>query len=297
MCSLPASCALKDGAVDAHVTWVVDPRFSDIVRSCDAIDVVVAAKPGFSASSLPVFDAPFDVVLDLQGLLKSALATIRARAAQRVGYHWQREGSGLFTQRVFPDPGSGHIVDQYVDVARAVGGNGDRARFGLTPAPVALASVRDKLRYLGVEERFVAINPGAGWESKRWPVERIVEVSAALLDRGLPVVLIGGGSKDERQIATEICDACGDRVVSMTGTTSVLELVALLSLASAHLGGDTGSTHIAAALGVPAVGLYATTRPERSCPYGQIGRTLYDARGLKFIESEPVIERLVEAAA
>ena len=72
------------------------------------------------------------------------------------------------------------------------------------------------------------------------------------------------------------------------GETSVRELVALVRLASVHVGGDTGSTHLAAALDVPAVGLYGLTRPERSCPYGGIARCHHDPRGRRGIEVEPV---------
>jgi len=63
-------------------------------------------------------------------------------------------------------------------------------------------------------------------------------------------------------------------------------------LAVAHVGGDTGSTHIAAALGIPAVGLYSITRPVRSCPYGQIERCLYEPRGLKYILPDQVFPQL-----
>ena len=75
----------------------------------------------------------------------------------------------------------------------------------------------------------------------------------------------------------------------------LLLLVALVSLATVHLGGDTGSTHLAAALDVPAVGLYGLTRPQRSCPYGQIERCVHDPRGLSHIDVEPVWEK-VQAA-
>lgn len=181
VCSLPAATALKRGFPDAHVTWVVDPRFAEIVECCSSVDEVIRAKPSVHPRTWPKIDGEFDAALDLQGLLKSAVVVARAKAHKKVGYHWQREGSWLFSQRVLPDPTSLHIVDQYVDVARAVGGVADRAEFGLAAKPCDEASVRAKLEHAGVSSPYVVLNPGAGWATKQWPVQhcaRLIEMLA-----------------------------------------------------------------------------------------------------------------------
>ena len=282
VCSLPAAAALKAGFPGCHVTWAVDPRFAGVVECCGAVDEVVRIT-----SRLARVPGRFDAALDLQGLLKSGLVIARARAGEKVGYHWQREGSGLFSRRVPPDPTSVHVVDQYVDVARALGGVADRAEFALTPKHEDVLAVRRKLKARGVVGRFALVNAGAGWASKRWPPERF----AALIDRvaaeaGVPAVMLGG--KADAAIAEEVVGRCASPPASLVGETSVRELVALVRLASVHVGGDTGSTHLAAALDVPAVGLYGLTRPERSCPYGGIARCHHDPRGVGGIEVEPV---------
>jgi heptosyltransferase I len=279
VCSLPAASALK-AIENSHVTWVVDARFADVVRACTAVDDVVE-RSAFAGGD-------FDAALDLQGLLKSALIVGKARARKKVGYHWQREGSALFSQRVIPDPTSLHVVDQYVDVARALGGIADRADFGLVADRRALESIQGKL---GAVRDFVVVNPGAAWASKRWPPEHFAE----LIDRlETKAVLIG--SKGEKS-AEAVASKCRAEPLNLSGQTSIAELIALLSLARAHIGGDTGSTHIAAALGVPAIGLYSATRPERSCPYGQIGRCHYDPQGLSRIQPEAVHNTVMEAIA
>lgn len=286
VCSLPAAVALKRAFPDCHITWAVDPRFAGIVECCGAVDEVVRVK-----KPLTRLPGQYDVALDLQGLLKSGLVVGLARAKEKVGYHWQREGSGLFSRRVPPDPTSFHVVDQYVDVARAVGGEMDRAEFALTPKHDDVLAVRRKLKERGIVGRFALMNAGAGWVSKRWPPSHF----AALIDRlhtelEMPTVLLGGPS--DGPIAQEIIDLCSAKPASLVGETGVRELVALVRLASVHVGGDTGSTHLAAALDIPAVGLYGLTRPQRSCPYGQIERCHHDERGLSFIEVEPVWETL-----
>jgi ADP-heptose:LPS heptosyltransferase len=296
-CSLPAAAALKSGFPDCSIVWVVDPRFADLVRCCDAVDEVVLAKPGLRPSTWPRFEGEFTAAIDLQGLLKSAIPVWRSKTGAKVGYHWQREGAWLFSDPVLPDPSSAHVVDQYVDVARALGGVADRADFRLAPKGESLDRVRLILAQSGVEDRFVVLNAGAGWATKRWPPESFATVVDELHELGIACVLIGGKASSDRAAADAVIADCREKPADLLGRTSVGDLVALLSLSAAHLGGDTGSTHIAAALGKPAVGLYSITRPQRCCPYGQFSRSHYDPESLSRISPEAVIVSLKEALA
>jgi ADP-heptose:LPS heptosyltransferase len=248
------------------------------------------AKPGPSPSSWPKLDGEFEAALDLQGLLKSAIPVALAKAKRKLGYHWQREGAWLFSRAVIPDVSSHHIVDQYVDAARAAGGEADGADFGLTPSQADVESLRAAL-----PERFVAINAGAGWASKRWPAASFARIVDELAEAGFQSVLIGGKAQADREAADAVLGACRERPLDMLGKTNIEELIALLSLARVHLGGDTGSTHLMAALGRPAVGLYSITRPKRSCPYGQVERCLFSPEGLDQISPESVRDALMEA--
>ena len=290
VCSLPAAAALKKAFPEARITWAVDPRFAGIVECCTAVDEVVRVKP--SLKTIPTYAERFDAALDLQGLLKSALCISRAKADRKVGYHWQREGSWLFSSKVTPDPSSFHIVDQYVDVARAVGGEAHRADFALKPKEEDILSVRRKLKERGVVGRIVVVNAGAGWATKRWPAEHFAKVIDEIHREGVRAVLVGGKADADREAADAVISRCAEPPADLSGATSVRELVALVRLASCHLGGDTGSTHLAAALDVPAVGLYSITRPRRSCPYGQFDRWFYEPEGLANIRPEPVADRI-----
>jgi len=295
ICSLPAAVALKRGFPECRITWVVDPRFAGIVECCEAVDDVLMVRP--SLKNIPTFDERFDAALDLQGLLKSALCIARAKADRKVGYHWRREGAWFFSERILPDPTSFHVVDQYVDVAREIGGQMDRAEFMLKAKPEDVAAVQQRLAEKGVTGAFVVVNPGAGWATKRWVPAYFAQVIDALADEGIFSVLIGGSSASDKSAAGEVLSACRSNPANLLGLTTVRELVALIDRCSAHLGGDTGSTHLAAALGKPAIGLYSITKPIRTCPYGQIGRCLYDPVSLSAIRPEPVMNHLREALA
>lgn len=266
VCTLPVAGAIKSQWPDSEVVWIVDKRFRGIVECCASVDRIVErpAKP-WETREL----GPFDAALDMQGLLKSGVLVGFARAKTKLGYHWQREGSALFSSAVKPDSTSLHVVDQYVDVARALGAEVHRATFDLAPNEADLDAVRSKLLSKGVEpSKFVVCNAGAGWATKRWSPESFAKLSDAITGLGTPVAFLGAPT--DRAALDEVRSFGASNAVDMIGETNVRELVALVSLASLHVGGDTGSTHIAAALGVPAIGVYTLTRPERSCPYGQI---------------------------
>jgi heptosyltransferase I len=296
VCSLPAAVALKNAYPDCFISWIVSKKFSAIVRACSAVDSVIESRKGLKKSEWPELAESYDCALDLQGLFKSAWPVHLAASPRKLGYHWQREGSFLFSSRVLPDPTSFHIVDQYVDVARAAGGQMEFASFGLAPESEALEHVRALLVSEGIS-KYLVLNPGAAWASKRWPEEHCSAFVNAVQTPEMRVVLIGGGSEEELAIAERIAAACKMKPAIFTGKTSVSELIALLSVAEVHVGGDTGSTHISAALGKPSVGLYSITYPRRSCPYGQIDNCFYNPRSLSEIGPAEVGAKVKELVA
>ena len=266
VCTLPVAKAIKDKWPESEIVWVVDKRFRGVLECAPSVDSIVE-RPRHPREVRNLGE--FDAALDMQGLLKSSVLVANAKTKVRLGYHWQREGAALLSQAVVPDPSSIHIVDQYVDVARALGADADRADFNLRPLDQDLENVRLKLEGKGVERSgFALMNAGAGWATKRWPAACFAQLAERLQITGTPVVFLGGPG--DRPVFDEVRSHGAPNAVSMVGETSVRELVALVSLASVHVGGDTGSTHLAAALNVPAVGVYTLTRLERSCPYGQI---------------------------
>ncbi|MEQ1933306.1 MAG: glycosyltransferase family 9 protein [Fimbriimonadaceae bacterium] len=275
---MPAAGALKATYPECEVVWVVDKRFAGVVNCCQHINTVLLRGE-------PVL-GEFEAAFDLQGLLKSASILRGIRAKHKLGYHWQREGASFFSSQVLPDPSSFHIVDQYVDVVRVLCPKAETADFGLSPRDQDVASLASKF---DLKQPYVVLNPGAGWISKRWPPAHFAQLADWLTDQGITPVAIGGNGVEDLAGFDEVQSRAQAPIVKMTGSTSVPELIALISRAKAHVGGDTGSTHIAAALGTSAVGLYSITRPQRSCPYSQIDNCLYDTRGLEHISSESVI--------
>jgi ADP-heptose:LPS heptosyltransferase len=119
----------------------------------------------------------------------------------------------------------------------------------------------------GLQQGFAILNPGASWDSKRWPLERYVQVARHLGQRaGLKSVTTWGSPREKEFGELIVAEAGGCAVLGPQ--TSLLELTALTKLAALFVGSDTGPLHLAAALGVPCVAMYGTTRREVSGPYG-----------------------------
>jgi lipopolysaccharide heptosyltransferase I len=270
VCTMGAAGSIRQAVPEAEIHWAVDPRFAALVERCRHVDRVIRIKPGLAAYRAFWKSAElYDAALDLQGLLKSALVIAGVKAERKLGFHWQREGARLFSAPVLPDPSSLHVVDQYIDVARAIGGEESPADFGLVPSAEDIEQARE-LALEAAGRPWAVLNAGAGWAAKRWSPASYAHAANAIHEAGGAAVFIG--AEDGRQAFQEVREAGAEHAVDLIGRTNLGQLVGLISQAALHIGGDTGSSHIAAALGRPCIGLYTQTRPERCCPYGQIHR-------------------------
>jgi heptosyltransferase I len=216
----------------------------------------------------------YDLCIDLQGAVRSALAGRLAGAPRMIGEDQPREWPArwLFGERVATH--GVHMIEQAVEVCAAAVGE------PLSPILPPLPSDRDAEMWAdevlrGATGPLVLLSPGAGWGAKRWPTERYGAVAAALHAQGC-VVLVNAGPK-EKGIAAEVVRASGDvaRTPEFTTPDSTLErLIALTRRVCLVIAGDTGPLHLACALGKPVVGIYGPTDPRRNGPFGVPFRVL-----------------------
>ena len=123
------------------------------------------------------------------------------------------------------------------------------------------------MRRFGLEGGFALLNPGAGWPSKLWPVERYAACARHLWQQHhLPSLVLWGDAR-ECQWAGQIVAGAGG-CAQLAPATSLRELAALARRARVFIGSDTGPLHLAAAVGTPCVGLYGPMPASRNGPYG-----------------------------
>jgi lipopolysaccharide heptosyltransferase II len=233
---------------------------------------------GWWAAIRAVRAGQFDLVIDLQGLFRSAVLGWLSGAPVRVGFANGREGSSWFyTHKVVVVDPRMHAVDRYLLVSRSFGGTPPPT--GALDFPLAVDSeadqkLSDMLLSAGAiaGSPLVAINAGARWSTKQWAPRAFAEVADNLQDEGLRVVMVGSAA--EGHPARAVVGHMRTSPINLVGKTSLKELIALLRRVSLLITNDSGPMHVAAALGTPVVALFGPTDPGRTGPYGLGHRVL-----------------------
>ena len=280
--ALPVSYAIKEQYPEAHLTWVVEQAAYAILADNPCIDELILFEKakfrsigGFLREIGPfrrrLRTRRYDASLDLQGLFKSAAIAWNAGAKLRIGTANMREGAHLVSRPVRGAHAEGHIVERYLDVARALGCRVGEVRFPVSVSDRERMAADTLLAREGVQEGrpFVAFAVGANWPNKRWPVEHFAALADRLYHAHYVPVLVGGGRLDET-LAEDILRASEIPPVNLVGRTNLKQLAHVFTRAALVLGGDTGPVHLAAGLRVPTVMLMGPTDANRNGPYGQL---------------------------
>ncbi len=302
----PVAAALKRAFPHLYIGWIAEDRHAGVMEGSPRIDKLhiiphraLRAKPfGREAWRIVLYLARevraerYQVALDLQGLLKSALWGVLGRVPIRYGAHRLRELTPLLLRRIpIPERSDRHVVQQYLDAARWLGASGEfpelytkpddanlpepPVEFPLFVPDEARQQLASKLAQLGTDGKpLITINPSAGREWKRWDITKFAELSDRIESEwGAAVVFLGGPG--DKPLEERLRELKKRPLRSLIGRTTLKEAMAAVERSAVHLCGDTGTAHIAAALRVPVVSLYGPTSPDRTGPYGQRARALY----------------------
>ncbi|MFM8635597.1 MAG: glycosyltransferase family 9 protein [Planctomycetia bacterium] len=273
--AVPAAVALKRAHPQARIGWAVEGRAADVLAGHTAIDHLFRLPRGWLKSPRAVwslrqqmraFDA--DLAIDMQGLLKSMVATMLSGAGMRIGYAKpeSREQSWIaLTHAVRPT--AGHVVERHCELLRPLGIESRSIDFDMPRWPVSRGRVREWFEAMRFDTAPVILNPGAGWASKRWPTDRFAAVARLLWQRhGLRSLVVWGGA--EERAAAESIMAEADGAAVMAPPTTLQDLGELCRLGRLFISSDTGPLHLAAAIGTPCVGLFGPVPASRNGPYG-----------------------------
>ena len=300
--TIPVLPKLRARFPTAQIDWLITPDNAGLVRHHpDLSGVVLFDRQRFAhlgrnwtATTEPLrllrhlWQARYDLVIDLHGQMRSALITLATGAPVRVGFdrpiRWTRPASGHDALRNFPRHGwtgaregswiaySHHIPISTLDV-HAI----DRYLW-LTPILGLDDSPIDSRIYLSAEieaaaqqfleqyalQQFGALVPGTIWETKHWYPERFAEVGQWLKKQGFDVVVLG--SNRDRRRCEQITQLCRG-AVDFSGQTTPAELAAILKRAAVCVTNDSGAMHLAVALDRPVVSVFGPTNPVHIGPY------------------------------
>ena len=288
--AMPAVAALRELHPEWEIHWAIEPRWSTLLASgC-------VAEPAVRGACMPLVNGwhavrtriwqqrpfswatvadirglraelraeRFDVCVDMQGLIRSAVVGRMAGATRFVGRDAPREGVAkiLYGQRV--KVSATHVVEQGCEVLGAAVGESLRPARVPLPMDAVAEAWCDGVVAKFDRRRCVMIAPTAGWGAKEWPVERYGAVAAELGRAGFGVVVNAVGDSDPTAAAV----VRASEGAALAVPCSISQMIALMRRSCLFIAGDTGPLHLAAALERPVVGIYGPTDPARTGPYG-----------------------------
>lgn len=290
--SLPFLKAIRDTFQDIHIEWVITKNLKEILEGHPLVNkLIIFDKDSWkSLKHLPktIKEAAeliktlraeyYDMVIDLQGLLRSGFITFLAPSSLKIGFKHAREGSRLFYNKKVSVNGALHAVDKCLEVAKVVGAKIEKVEFPLYIDDLARKKIKN---LIGDISEYIVIIPSARWETKKWPPENF----GTLISK-LPVPCVITGSNADKQTIQHVMASSRGKGINLCGKTSMKELIALIAGAKAVVNNDSGPMHIGAALGVPVIALFGPTDPKKTGPYGWSEiRTEQENKNLKVIKT------------
>lgn len=266
--ALPIVGWLRRSFPKARLGWLVEALSAPLVEGHPALTELFVFHRSQGIGGVPELirklrAAPYEVVLDLQRIAKSALFSWATGAPRRIGWHrsLSKEGNWLFCTETTP-PADPHIpkLEHYRAFVHQLGGStATEPWYGFT---VQTPPARFGLPAHGG----CTVVLGSNWASKDWPAEGYRGLMTELLARNIaPIVLVGMFS---HHALGEELRGIDPRIVNLAGKTSLRELIDILGWSRVAVGPDSGPGHIAAAVGTPYFALFGPTDPNRTAPQG-----------------------------
>ncbi len=286
--ALPVLRALRRHFPAARLGWVVEEGPAPLLAGHPDLDELLVVRlrawrrAPFAAATLRAvrgFFAALDgfapeVVLDLMGNHKAGVIGALTLADRRIGpaRAARREPSSAVWISEPVTPRGMHAVDRGLSLLAALGLPSEPADFG---APQLFRDTPEPARALlaAASEPFALLHPGAAWANKRYPPARWGEAAQLLrAATGLETWVATAAGEEPLARAVEAAAAGAARAVPAPDLPT---LAALTRAARLFLGGDSGPTHLAHALGTPVLMVMGPTDPHRHGPYGAPDRALW----------------------
>lgn len=293
--TLPALVSFRRSYPDAHISWLVEEAGAELLQGHEAVDRVVVwrrrqfqndfkhfhwgrAAGLFGAVLKQVRDRRYDMVIDFQALMKSAMWVFLSKGKRKVGFGRgmeHSEGSYLvLNERIPPVSMEVHALDRGLIMLERIGVPHETVSYQFPHDARAAAEVDDFLAKSAVPKQtpLVVIHPMARWQTKLWFNDRFASLADALHEQGIQTVL--SGSAGDAGILDDIAGRMKSRCLRFDGRGGLRHLAALCRRANVVVSTDTGPMHLAAAVGTPVVALFGPTAPNRTGPHGELHQVI-----------------------
>lgn len=273
--TLPVVRTLQAAWPETRFTWIIGKLEASLVGDIPGIEFITFDKSKGLGAHRALRGAlkgrRFNLLLHMQMSLRASLASLLAvRAPVKLGFDRERahDWQWLFTnKRIWYKPRQ-HVMDSLFGFAEACGIQERVLRWDIPVPAEADAFARQQIPQ---HTPTLIISPCANARFRNfrnWRAERYAAVADHAAQRlGMQVILSGGPSEVEQDMGSRIRAAMQTTPVDLIGKTSLKQLLALLQRATVLISPDSGPVHMGTAAGIPVIGLYATTNPDRAGPY------------------------------
>jgi len=218
------------------------------------------------------FDLVFDLRSDDRGAFMAFLSGAPVRAAIMCpGLLWRNR---LFTHIIVPPAPKEKIYGAAEQSLRLVREFGIDTKDTIPKLMVSEKVIKRAEKLLDANgittvRRWITLNPFSRWQYKEWENEKWVQIIDWLRDEcGIQTVIVG--APEEREKSINIANGCKEKIINLTGKTTLEELPGVLSLSGLHVGVDSAAPHIAAAVGIPTITIYGPSEWLVWAPLGEI---------------------------
>ena len=274
--SIPAVRAIKRGRADAHVTILCRSNLAPLWSQQPEVDDIISIQGKRSPSQVGKLirsQRPYyDTAILFPNSTRSALEAKKGGVPMRYGYMGHHRKQLL--RWIIPEPPTEpptHHLERYLHIVQQMGADVSN-REELLRLPLAPSPIREEQK-----EWRICLCPGAEFgEAKRWPLDRYADAVARLrlLNQDCQIHISIIGSPAEGTLGEELAEAIAIPKENLTGKTSIGELIDHLKTCHIVVSNDTGTMHLAAALGIPTVAIFGSTEPELTSPIGNIHRVI-----------------------
>ncbi|MDF7825286.1 glycosyltransferase family 9 protein [Pontiellaceae bacterium B12227] len=288
--ALPAVHLLKT-AYDAEIDWVVNKDYVGLAECFSDVRKVIPFPrkellPNLGSFKALLQEESYDLVVDLQGLLKSAFIcrlAKRSKGAKILGPSFQREGARLLYSAVVGKKNKNrHAVLENIDVLRWLEKPTEPIEFPIKFPEVDFQCLENK--------PVLVFAPCSRHEAKNWPWKRFVELGEQL---ECQIILVG--APDDAETCEKIENKLPEgAAVNLCGKTSLLELGGVLQRADLVVTVDSGPMHMASATGTPCLAIFGPTDPTRVGPFGDQHRVLRVSKVRNYSKQDLESIRMVE---
>lgn len=273
--TLPVVRTLQKHWPDTQLSWIIGKTEYTLVSDIDNIHFIIFDKSKKFRSYLDVYrqlkNIQFDALLHIQMSLRSSLISLLVKSKIKLGFDRQRakDGQWLFTNTKIPYREKQHVIDSFFGFTETLGIAEHEYRWDIPNQPDRQELGKHlNLQQLESGKPYIVISPCSSMAYRNWSSDRYAAVADSIQEQfNLTVILTGGSSEAEKQMARAITAKAKHPLVNLMGKTNLKQLLSLLQHAYCVISPDSGPAHMATAVNTPVIGLYACTNPDRARPY------------------------------